>query len=256
MTTFRIALALAALLACTAAYASPVPTIAVPSSAVLSGIPAAAGTGLAAAYYDLSTYTATVELAAKMAASESGPAATFIAKTICFPTCGATMKDGSSVSGFARVNGTELAGDTIMARSYSTFTGALLIPTAGIYNFNLFSDDGASLMIGNTLITEMSGPQSWSGTSTSVTFTAAGLYAIAVDQFDIGGYDGVTLLENGSAIATAALYATTNSGPTSSGIVVSGSNAVPEPASLSLFGTGFIGLIAGRKRWLRRGASN
>jgi|GEM_PF-3262307 len=239
----RYAFTLAALLTAGVAHAAPVQTITVPASALLSFVPASAGTGLAAAYYELPTYTATVELAAQMAASEKGPAATFTAKTICFPTCGATMKDGSPVAGFVRANGTGLVGDAIMNRSYSSFTGALLIPTAGTYAFDLYSDDGASLTIGKTLITEMDGPQSWSGTAASVTFTKAGLYAIAVDQFDIGGYDGITLLENWSAVPTADLYTVNMLGMTSSR-----SNAVPEPASMSILAAGFVGLVAGRMR--------
>jgi hypothetical protein len=94
------------------------------------------------------------------------------------------------------------------------------------------------------LITEMSGPQSWSGSSASATFTQPGLYAITVDQFDIGGYDGVTLLENWSAIPTASLYTIDTSRATSTQAGV-----VSEPASLLVLAGGIVGCAVAR--WSR-----
>ncbi len=221
-----------AVLASGTAGAVPLP-VTVPSGVLLGGIPARSGTGLTASYYRLAAPAANLAAAALAAAAMPAPTATFIASTVCFPTCGATMQDGTSITSYVQTNGTHLSGTPLLGASYTSFAGELLISRAGTYNFSLYADDGASLSIGNVTVISMPNTQSWAGASRSATFAVAGLYPILISQFDIGGYTGITLIQGYSAIPSSALYAGT---------------AVPEPGTLGVCVVGLIGLAACRLR--------
>lgn len=208
----------------------------IPASAELGSVPTTPGTGLSAVYDRLSQIPTSLSNAAQEAAALPAPTATYIAETICFPNCAATMQDGTPLASYIAANGTGLSGSAVLGPSYASFTGVLLIPTAGNYTFDLYSDDGASLTIGGQTLIDMEAPQTWSGQGATVHFAQAGLYAIAVDQFDSGGYTGITLTENYAAIPLADLYQT---------VAVTGSgseeNTVAEPGTLGLLLVGMIG---------------
>ena len=230
-----IATLMGAVLASGSAGAVPVPPpvpVTIPSSALLSGVPTTAGTGLTGNYYRLVAPAANLSAAAA-AAALMAPTAEFTAQTVCFPTCGATMQDGNSITSYIQTNGTLVSGSGFLGASYTSFAGDLLISQAGTYSFSLYSDDGASLRIGGVTVIWMPTTQSWAGASGSATFSQAGLYPILVNEFDIGGYTGITLMEGYAAIPTSSLY---------------GETAVPEPGTLSLAATGLIGLVAFRRR--------
>ena len=232
----RIATLTGAVLASGSAGAVPVPPpvpVTIPSSALLGGVPTTPGTGLTGNYYRLAAPAANLSAAAAAAALMSSPTAQFIASTVCFPTCGATMQDGNSIAAYVQTNGTLLSGSGFLGASYTSFAGALLISQAGTYRFSLYSDDGASLRIGDVTVISMPTTQSWAGASGSAIFAQAGLYPILVNEFDIGGYTGVTLMEGYSAVPTSSLY---------------GETAAPEPGTLGLAATGLIGLAAFRRR--------
>jgi hypothetical protein len=72
-------------------------------------------------------------------------------------------------------------------------SGYLAIPTAGTYTFSINSDDGSQLSIGNTVVDVNDGIHGQQIVSNSVTFGAAGLYAIAVSFFQNGGGAGLDL---------------------------------------------------------------
>ena len=221
-----------AVLASGIAVAAPLP-VTIPSGALLGGIPVTPGTGLTASYYVLTLPAADLAAAALAAAAMPAPTATFIAGTVCFPTCGSTMQDGSSITSYVQTNGTHLSGSPVLGASYTSFVGELLISQAGTYDFSLYADDGASLSIGNFTVISMPDTQSWAGASRAATFAEAGLYPILVNQFDIGGYTGITLMQGYSAIPSSNLYAMAT---------------VPEPGTVGVCVVGLIGLAACRLR--------
>ena len=240
----RIAAAFATLCSLTLSMTSLLPSgtagaTTISASTRLSALPSEPGSGLSAAYYILGGYSPNLESAARAAAGLRAPAATFTASTICFPTCGATAKDGNTLAAYITANGHDLAGNPVLGPSYSIFSGALAIPKAGTYSFSLYSDDGSSLTIGDTVVASMTGTQPWAGVTRSATFTEAGLYPITVQEFDIGGYTGVTVLENGGPLTANSLY-----GPV---LLAHGLSSVPEPASLTLLAVG-LGAVAAYRR--------
>lgn len=213
---------------CQATTISPTLSIGMP--------PVVPGTGLLATYTVLANPPANLTAAAS-AATGAIPTATYLASTICFPTCVATEQDGNTLASYVAANGTNLVGSATLGPSYTTYTGYLAIFAPGTYQYNLTSDDGSELIIGGATIIDMLGQQTWSGASASVTYTAAGLYAIGIEQFDAGGYTGITLQQNWSAIPQSDLYAS---------IPLQGN--VSEPPSVLLFATGMIALGVLRKR--------
>lgn len=214
----------------------------IPASAALGDIPTAPGTGLSAVYDRLSVIPTSLSDAAQQAVALPTPTASYIAETICFPSCNATLADGSTLAAYVATNGSFLSGSTTLGVSYASFTGALLIPTAGNYTFELYADDGASLTIGGRTLIDMEAPQRTEA-STSVHFAQAGLYAIALDQFDTGGYTGITLMENGTAIPVADLYQTV-------AVTATGRQdaTVAEPGTLGLLLAGMAGTMALARR--------
>ena len=211
--------------------------VVIPASERLSDIPASAGTGLSGSYYRLPGYVPDVLSAATVAAKLAEPSARFTALTLCFPRCGATTKDGGPIEAYVAMNGTDLTGSANLGASFTRFSGALAIAKAGTYAFSLYSDDGAMLSIGNTVVAAMLKQQPWAGVTTSATFEQPGLYAIQLQQFDIGGYTGITLLQDSAAVPTAALYDTRRL----ESVTVQLSASVPEPDSLSLLVAGLLG---------------
>jgi len=128
-------------------------------------------------------------------------------------------------------------------------SGYIAITQAGTYNFNLGSDDGSLLTIGNQVVVDDSGLHSFQIAGGSATFTAAGLYAINIQYFENNGYAGLELWatdsagscligRNGNCVGTAA----TNL------FYTSPTTAVREPSTLTVFAIGLVGLALVRRR--------
>jgi PA14 domain len=146
----------------------------------IGAIPAAPGTGLAATYTSLGSPPATLPAAALAASAALAVSATYVARTICFPACGATEKDGNTLASYTAANGVGLEGGAVLGPSYSTYSGSLAISVPGTYLYTLTSDDGSELTIGGVAIIDMPSQQTWTGINASVTFAAAGLYPIDI----------------------------------------------------------------------------
>lgn len=196
-------------------------------------VPANPGTGLNAAYYKFSQPISNLAQGDALVAAAPGPTSRFTALTVCFPSCNGSATDGSTLSSYISPNGTNLSADSTLGQAVTRYVGSIAISAPATYTFGLFSDDGSSLTIGNTLIVNNDGLHGVTGSSTSVTFASAGLYYFYVDHFENGGGTGVTVLEDNAKIPTSSLY-----------------TAIPinEPASLVLLSAGLAGIGMTRRR--------
>jgi hypothetical protein len=91
-----------------------------------------------------------------------------------------------------------LSGASTLGDSVTLYTGFIAIRAPGTYQFDLNSDDGSALSIGGTNVIDDDGLHALKDVSASVSFLGAGLYSFSVDQFENGGWTGVTVLENGA----------------------------------------------------------
>jgi hypothetical protein len=208
-------------------------------STPFAALPAEDGTGLAASFYSLPSAPGSLANATALVAAAGAPTATFIATSICFPSCGSSIGDGTLLSDYIGANGTGLAGNASsqLSNSATLFIGYIAIRDAGAtYTFDLGSDDGSQLVISGVQVINNDGDHGFGTVSRSVTFTQAGVYAFYVQHFEDGGVTGVSVWQNGNALAKTDLYAAVS--------------AVPEPATFGLLGAGLaaIGLIRRRKR--------
>jgi hexosaminidase len=73
-----------------------------------------------------------------------------------------------------------------------TFDGYLGVPSDGLYDFRLESDDGAALRIDGEIVVDRDGPQSLAESSGQVGL-AAGLHAISLKYFQDSGGKGLNL---------------------------------------------------------------
>lgn len=98
------------------------------------------------------------------------------------------------------------------------FTGYVEVPTDGAYTFDLDSDDGSRLWIGNTLVVDNDHTGSFQVASGTIGL-AAGLHSIAVSYFDHSGPQGLSISYAGPGIANtsipaSALFRDANQPPT------------------------------------------
>ena len=207
------------------------------SSQSAGSIPGVAGTGLSAAFYKFSSAIGSLSQADSLVAGSSGPAVTWTATNICYPSCLGSANDGNSVASWIASGSSNVVGSSTLGTDVVRFNGYIAIATAGNYTFGLFSDDGSVLTIGGTTIYNNDGLHGVAGTTTAVTFQGAGLYSFYLDFFENGGGTGVTVQENGSTLTTASLYSSLSSSP------------IPEPPAFALMamGIGFAGIVRGRR---------
>lgn len=181
--------------------------------------------GLAGAYYAVGTNPYT-NANAEALISGMTPTATFIATVVCFPACDADVSDDNSLSSFLGSNASNLSSNSVsnLSQHVLTLTGYLNISTAGTYTLSLASDDGSKLVIDGV---ELSNDGDHGMQTVSADYTlSAGLHTISILQFEDGGYTGLTVKINGTALDASMLV-----------------TSVPEPGSWLMFGAGGLLLV-------------
>jgi hypothetical protein len=165
----------------------------------IGAVPSFGGAGLDGLYYYFpNNQMATLADAASLVAGAGGATGTFSTTNICFPDClgSGTFPTGSAgFMAFTNGNASNITGESptgSFAQTVLRISGYLAIPTAGTYTFNINSDDGSDLTIGNLSITD-DGIHGQQTASETITFGAAGLYAIALDYFQNNGGAGFDL---------------------------------------------------------------
>lgn len=202
---------------------------------------AQATVGLNGAYYQLLGRPGSLAGAASAISGQSADAS-FIATSICFPNCGGTIGDASSLGDFLGGNATDISANSIanLSNHVLTLTGFLNIAAAGTYRFALGSDDGSQLSIDGILLSN-DGDHGFGTVSKDYTLDA-GLHAISILQFEDGGAAGMSLRMDDQPLGTDILQTDT-------------AGAVPEPASWALMIGGFALVGAAMRRRRRSVAS-
>jgi hypothetical protein len=222
-------------------------------------IPMDPGTGLLGNYYKLNTgYLTSLTQATQLIATSGGPTATFTTTAVCFPNCNiSTVADAStSLAGLLNGYATNVVYNvpismipTTLDHSAMTITGYIAISQAGTYNFNLASDDGSQLTIGNQVVIAGGALHSFSIASGVADFTAAGLYAISIQYFENGGYTGLEFWAsdgNGACIVGRGANCT---GTAATGLFYSSApSSAPEPGTITMFTIGLAGLVLAARR--------
>jgi hypothetical protein len=224
------------------------------SSDSFGPVPGFAGTGLSG------TYTAfTVS---------QDPIATFTTSNICYPDCLGSVFDDSNGGLLAFTNGNidnvnfSIPSEQIpndWSSSGLSIAGYLAITQPGTYNFSLGSDDSSHLQIAGQDILDINDCCTTVGGQ--VTFTASGLYAIAVQFMEFGGgsYLNLTAFDSNE---TCFLGCTDQSGAlTNSGLFYSDGQLQSAPAPLPGSGIAsltvvFAGFAFAARRKDRRAATN
>jgi len=222
-------------------------------------VPMDPGTGLLGSYYKLNTtFVTSMAQATQFIATSGGPTATFTTTTVCFPNCNlSTVTDSAtSLSTLLNGNATNLMYTvppsqipTTVDHSAMVLTGYIAIAQAGTYNFNLASDDGAQLTIGNQTIITGGAMHSFEIDSGSAVFAAAGLYAINIQYFENSGYTGLEFWgSNGSGTCIVGRAANCIGTAASGAFYSTASTSAPEPGTLTMFTFGLRALAWARRR--------
>jgi hypothetical protein len=243
---------------CLIGLCRPVQAVTIDPSVIAGTIPTTAGDGLNGSFYKFSTtFLTSFAQANLLIAASPGPTATFTTRAVCYPSCNvSTVSDTTALTTYLNGNVDNFSYavpswqiPTTIDHSAMVIGGYIAIAQAGTYNFNLGSDDGSILTIGNQVVIDNSGVHSWQIATGNATFTAAGLYAIGVQSFENGGYSSLELWgtdtsghcfigRNGNCVGTAA----TNLFYTSTG------TPVPEPSTIGTFTIALMGLALVRRK--------
>ena len=196
-----------------------------------------AAQGLNGSYYAFNSGLGSLADAQAAIAASSGPSATFIANSVCFPDCqGNSVDDGSNLSDFLGGNASSLSND-ISGLTYHAvvLNGFLNIGASGTYTFDLVSDDGSELLIDNGLVVNDDGVHPMQDASGWINL-GAGLHSIQVVQFENDGGTGLDLFMNGDAVG--------------GDLLQTPAGGVPEPASWALMiaGVAATGAMLRRRR--------
>jgi hypothetical protein len=207
--------------------------------ALAAAIPFAAhaAQGLNGSYYTTSSQIGSLATALSDISGQT-PAATFTANTVCFPSCGNVVNDGSTISEFLGGNATGLTNNSLtnLSDHVVVLTGYFDAPTAGNYTFGLQSDDGSELLLNNKVALDNDLDHSIGGPSGSV-YLSAGWTPIEIVQFEDSGTTGLTVTVDGDPLG-------------GSWIATSATSAVPEPATwaMLILGVAMIGFAVRRHR--------
>jgi PA14 domain/PEP-CTERM motif len=251
----KLTLLLAACLLCLWHDAGAV-TIGADQSA--GAVPMDPGTGLLGSYYKLNTtFVTTMAQATQFISASGGPTATFTTTAVCYPNCNiSTVTDAStSLAGLLNGNAANLTYTVppsqipaTIDHSAMVLTGYIAIAQAGTYNFNLASDDGAQLTIGNQVVIAGSTMHSFEIDSGQAVFATAGLYAINIQYFENSGYAGLEFWgSNGSGTCIVGRSANCIGTAATGAFYSTLSTSAPEPGTLTMFTVG-LGALA----WVRR----
>jgi len=202
----------------------------------VTAVPGFAGTGLAGTYYNSNV--------------QAGALATFSAPNVCFPDCSSTnFSDGSGgLTAFTNGNATNISFlvpsnqiPTTWSNSRLTLNGYIAINQTGTYGFTLGSDDNSSLSIGG--ISLLAIPGCCTTVSGSASFSATGLYAVAINFMEFGGgsYLDVTASHGGSCIIGCS---NGSGGYTNSGLFYSDADLQGAPAPIPGRGWPSIAILA------------
>lgn len=182
--------------------------------------------------------------------------ANFRATTIDFPSgpvgttsTSATYDSVLDATAKATLDNNSVLPDDVL-NTVMRFAGFFGVQNAGeVWTFYLPSDDGSALDIQGTRVLNNDGIHGYSGPTTTVQFTAPGLYALNVLFFESqpsewglelrGGLDGATP----TTALTSRLYTLVDfAAPDDDRLdSIDPGNGVPEPGSLPLIGAGLLG---------------
>jgi len=192
---------------------------------------ARAAGGLSGSYYSFAAAPENDATASADIMSASSPTATFLATTVCFPSCDAVAHDDTTLDSFLSPNATDISSNAVadLEEHALLLTGFLTVTASGPHTFELESDDGSELWIGNDVLAN-DGDHGIKSVSSAFNL-AAGVYPIKVLQFEDFGDTGLTVREDNDPLTASQLS----------------TSATPEPAAwaLMLGGVGVIGT------WLR-----
>jgi hypothetical protein len=211
---------------------------------ILGGLPlglstAQAAQGLNGAYYEFSSTPGTIANTQSLIATSSGPAATFIANTICFPSCGNTLDDANTLTEFLGGNASDLSSDPItdLSDHAVVLTGFINLTTGDL--LSLGSDDGSALWINGSLILDNDGDHGFATVSANYS-GPTGRQQIEILAFEDSGETGLTAELNEAPLG---------------GDAISTAGGVPEPSTWAMIMLGFAGLGFAGYRRNRRGAA-
>jgi hypothetical protein len=240
-------------------HAGKVQALTIGADQSAGAIPMDPGTGLLGKYYKLNTgYVTSLSQSTQLIATSGGPTATFTTTAVCFPNCNlSTVPDAStSLAGLLGSYASNLVYNvppsmipTAVDHSAMTITGYIAIAQAGTYNFNLASDDGSQLTIGNQVVIAGGALHSFSTASGAADFTAAGLYAISIQYFENAGYTGLEFwASDGNGTCIVGRGANCNGTATTTLFYSSASSSAPEPGAITMFTVGLAGLVLAARR--------
>jgi hypothetical protein len=213
--------------------------------ALLTGVATAqADQGLNGAYYQFNTSPGSVANAESLIASSGGPAATFTANTVCFPSCGNTIGDGGALADFLGGNASNISSNSITDLSDHAIVLTGQIDLTQGEQLSLGSDDGSALWINGAMLIDNDGDHGFG--SASATYTGqSGWQTIEILQFEDGGVTGLSVNANtGAGGDWVAL----------GGDAIS-TGAVPEPSTWAMMALGFAGLGYAGFRTSRKAAA-
>lgn len=164
----------------------------------------ATGTGLSGTVYDRSTTFGSVDDLIAQVATKSADHH-FIASTIDF----GSPREDSTLGQFLGLNGTLTDGGagTAMNTIGLHLTGYIWLG-AGAHYVTVRSDDGFSLSLGGSQVSEYAWGRGMSPTGTAITVGTAGLYAVDLYYFENTGSEGLQLSIDGKTVGADQFYAT------------------------------------------------